>query len=60
MRKSYIALCTCATTRAVRLELRTAMTTDKFLLALRFVGTRGLPHNVYSVQTSHATNKHLA
>jgi len=63
VRKSYIALFTCATTRAVHLELCTDMTTDKFLLAFQhFVGRRGLPHTVYTdnVQTFHATNKHLA
>ena len=63
MRKGYIALFTCATTRAVHLELYTDMTTDKFLLALqRLVGKRGLPHTVYTDkdQTFHATNKHLA
>ena len=62
MRKGYIALFTCATPCAVHLELCTDMTTDKFLSALWFVGTRGLPHTVYSdsAQTFHATNKHLA
>lgn len=62
MRKGYIALLTCATTRAVHLELCTDMS-DKFLLALqRFVGRRGLPHTVYTdnAHTFHATNKHLA
>jgi hypothetical protein len=32
--RTYIALFTCATTRAVHLELCTAMTTAKFLMAL--------------------------
>ena len=62
-RKSYTALFTRATTRAVHLELCTDMTTDKFLLAFqRFVGRRGLPHTLYSdnAQTFHATNKHLS
>jgi hypothetical protein len=62
-RKSYIVLFTCATTRAVHLELCTDMTIDKFLLALqRFVGRRGLPHTSYldNAQTFHATNKHLS
>jgi hypothetical protein len=45
--KGYIALFTCATTRAVHLELCTGMATDKFLQAFqRFVGRRGLPHTV--------------
>jgi len=63
MRQGYIALFTCATTRAVHLELCTDMTTDKFLLAFqRFVGRRGLPHTVYTdnTRTFHANNKHLA
>jgi len=63
MRKCYIALFTCATTRAFHLELCTDMTTDKYLLSLqRFVGRRGLPHTVYTdnTQTFHATNKHLS
>ena len=47
--KPYIALFTCATTRAVHLELCTDMTAAKFLMALqRFIGRRGLPHTVYS------------
>ena len=47
-RKSYIALFTCDTTRAVHLELSTDMTTDKFLLAFQGFVRRGLPHTVYS------------
>jgi len=60
--KGYIALFTCATTRAVHLELCTDITTDKFLEALqRFVGRRGLPHTVYTdnALTFHAGNAHL-
>jgi len=59
MRKGYIALFTCTTTRAVHLELCTDMTTDKFLLAFQqFVGRRGLPHTVYTenAQAFLATN----
>jgi hypothetical protein len=38
IRQGYIALFTCANTRAVHLEVCTHMTTDKFLLAFqRFV-----------------------
>lgn len=47
--KSYIALFTCATTRAVHLELVSSLTTECFLLALRrFVARRGLPETIYS------------
>jgi len=63
MRQGYIALFTCATTRAVHFELCTVMTTDKVLLAFkRFVGRRELPHTAYTdnARTFHATNKHLA
>jgi len=49
MQKSYIALLTCATIRAVLLELCTDMTTAKFLMALQqFIFRRGLSHTVYS------------
>ena len=63
MRQGYYALFTCATTRAVHLELCTDMTTDKFLLAIqRFVGRRGLSHTAYTdnARTFHAMNKNLA
>jgi hypothetical protein len=46
--RAYIALFTCTTTRVVHLELCTDLTTAKFLMALRFIGHRGLPHMVYS------------
>ncbi|XP_064462610.1 uncharacterized protein LOC135373316 [Ornithodoros turicata] len=47
--KSYILLFTCATTRAVHLELVTNLSTESFLLALRrFVARRGLPSTFYS------------
>lgn len=47
--KSYIALFTCATTRAVHLELISYLSTECFLLALRrFVARRGLPQTIYS------------
>jgi hypothetical protein len=61
--KGYIALFTCATTRAVHLELCTDMTTDKFLHAFqRLVGRRGLPHTVYTdnAKTFLAANSQLA
>ena len=42
--KSYILLLTCATTRAIHLELSSDMSVDKFLMALdRFVSRQGLP-----------------
>ncbi|GFS86326.1 integrase catalytic domain-containing protein, partial [Nephila pilipes] len=59
---AYIALFTCATTRALHIELVSDLTTDKFLLALqRFVGRRGLPNTIYTdnATTFHATNKEL-
>jgi len=63
MRQGYIALFTCANTRAVHLEVCTHMTTDKFLLAFqRSVGRRGLKHTVYTdnARTFYVTNKHLS
>jgi hypothetical protein len=62
LKNSYIALFTCATTRAVHLELCLDMSTNKFLLALqRFTGRRGLPYTVYTdiAQTYHAANREL-
>nr|XP_042913510.1 uncharacterized protein K02A2.6-like [Parasteatoda tepidariorum] len=59
---AYITLCTCATTRALHIELVSDLPTDKFLLALqRFVGRRGLPHTIYTdnATTFHAANKDL-
>ena len=61
-RKCYIVLFTCATVRAVHLELCSNMTADAFLLALqRFVGRRGVPHTIYTdnAQTFQAANKEL-
>lgn len=47
--KSYIALFTCATTRAVHLELIRDLKTETFLMAFkRFVARRGIPKTVYS------------
>ncbi|XP_064479339.1 uncharacterized protein LOC135392562 [Ornithodoros turicata] len=47
--KSYIALFTCSTTRAVHLELVTDLTTKSFLLAFRrFISRRGAPSTIYS------------
>lgn len=62
-RKSYMVLFTCATTRAVHIELATDMSTGRFLMAMqRFAGRRSLPHTVYSdnATTFHAANKELA
>jgi len=61
--KAYITLFTCATTRAVHLELCTDMSTDKFLMALqRFMGRRDLPHTIYTdnARTFHTTNFELS
>ncbi|GFT41712.1 integrase catalytic domain-containing protein [Nephila pilipes] len=58
----YIALFTCATTRALHIEFLSDLTTDKFLLALqRFVGLRGLPNTIYTdnATTFHAANEEL-
>lgn len=62
LKKSYIALFTCSTTRAIHLELCSDMSTDRFLQALeRFAGRRGLPNTIYSdnATTFQATNKEL-
>ena len=61
--KAYIALFTCATTRAVNLDLCTDLTTSKFLMALQqFTGRRSLPHTVYpdNAKTFQAANLELA
>ena len=63
MHKAYITLFTCATTRAVHLELCTDMSMDKFLMALqRFVGRCGSLHTIYTdnVRTFHAANFELS
>jgi hypothetical protein len=62
LKKCYITLFTCATTRAVHLELCLDLSTDKFLLALQgFTGRRGLPNTIYTdnAQTFHAANREL-
>ena len=47
--KCYIVLFTCATTRAVHLELVLDNSTESFLLALRrFISRRGVPTIIYS------------
>ena len=49
MNKVYIALFTCATSRAVRLELVQSMTAESFIKALtRFKGRRGTPTLIVS------------
>lgn len=49
VKRSYIALFTCAVTRAVHLELVSDQSTEKFLLALkRFIARRGLCKVIYS------------
>ncbi len=48
-KKVYIAIFTCATYRAVHLELCSSLTTEVFVAALRrFVGRRGRPSTIYS------------
>ncbi|GFW09337.1 putative RNA-directed DNA polymerase from transposon X-element [Trichonephila clavipes] len=47
--KSWIVLFTCATYRAVHLELTSSLSTDVFLLSLRrFIARRGRPRVIYS------------
>ncbi|GBL95284.1 hypothetical protein AVEN_37737-1 [Araneus ventricosus] len=49
MQKSYVVLFTCATTRALHLELATTMTTESFLMAFRrFISRRGNCRIMYS------------
>jgi hypothetical protein len=62
LKKCYITLFTCATTRAVHLQLCLDLSTNKLLLALqRFTGRRGLPNTIYTdnAQTFHAANREL-
>ena len=62
LKKCYITLFICATTRAVHLELCMDLSTHKFLLALqRFTGRRGLPNTIYTdnAQTFHAANREM-
>ncbi|GFW81114.1 integrase catalytic domain-containing protein [Trichonephila clavipes] len=47
--KSWIVLFTCATYRAIHLELTSSLSTDAFLLSLRrFIARRGRPRVIYS------------
>jgi hypothetical protein len=62
LKQSCVALFTCASIRAVHLELCSDMTTDTFLLAFqRFIGRLGIPHSIYTdnAQTFHAANREL-
>ncbi|GFR20223.1 integrase catalytic domain-containing protein, partial [Trichonephila clavata] len=48
-KKHYLLLFTCATTRALHLELLPSMSTEQFLLAFRrFISRRGLCSTIYS------------
>ncbi|XP_062616210.1 uncharacterized protein LOC134277925 [Saccostrea cucullata] len=48
-KKMYICLFTCATTRAVHLELVQDLSTETFVLAFkRFITNKGMPHTIYS------------
>ena len=60
--KAYICLFTCASTRAVHLELTRSLNVEHFVLALRrFVGRRGLPATIWSdnAKTFKSTAKEL-
>nr|XP_042900348.1 uncharacterized protein LOC122269764 [Parasteatoda tepidariorum] len=62
IKKSYIALFTCAVTRAIHLELVSDMSTSTFLLAFRrFLSRRGGCHTIYSdnAKTFKCTDKEL-
>ena len=49
MHKCYIALFTCASTRAIHLELTPDLSSDSFMRVLqRFIGRRGLPSLIVS------------
>ena len=53
-KKVYLCLFTCATTRAVHLELCDSLSASDFLMAFtRFVARRGQPKKVYSDNGSH-------
>ncbi|OXA41905.1 uncharacterized protein LOC110859593 [Folsomia candida] len=65
--KSYLAIFVCCVTRAIHLELVSAMTTDAFIAALRrFIARRGCPTDLYSdcgtnfVGANHELRKFLA
>ena len=63
LKQCYVALFTCATIRAVHLELCSNMTTNTFLLAFqKFIGRSGIPHTIYTdnAQTFNAANRELA
>ncbi|GFQ70162.1 integrase catalytic domain-containing protein [Trichonephila clavata] len=50
--KEYIALFTCAATRAIHLEVVSSFSTEHFLLAFRrFIARRGICHTVNSDNT---------
>ncbi|GFX70606.1 integrase catalytic domain-containing protein [Trichonephila clavipes] len=46
--KNWILILTCAVYRAIHLELLTSVSTESFLLGLRFIARRGRPSIIYS------------
>ena len=63
LQKVYIALCTCATTKALHLKIVPNLTCEAFLLCLkRFVSRRGVPRLIVTdnTETFKAASKKLA
>ncbi len=63
LQKAYVVIFTCASVRAIHLELASDMTTATFLSTLqRFVGRRGVPNTIYSdnAKTFHASSDILS
>ncbi|GBM60060.1 hypothetical protein AVEN_147617-1 [Araneus ventricosus] len=61
LRDALLVYLSCAVYRAVRLELVTSLTTDKFLLSLRrFIARRGRPSIIYTDNGSNFTGSNQA